>query len=393
RRQALDLSLWDISGSVVSVHYFFELWSLRILSSSTTYPTLKRARIGKQFHSVKTTMLITQLAVVFLAAFSSTKADDSLRDAYHAVQKRMVSDRIASSPVIYYSRPYVYGDGQPEDIGYGYQKNIGPEVAYNSASDGINYADLAREEFDDRAANALEKLLLDYIEESKGPHPRLNERLGNVKRSSVFRERDPDMIQRAIGESDWAQSSPFRERGKGLRSSEHGLRSSGNLRGLRRGGAFGEGSNPGPYSLPGSSQAQEEEDEYLNTIGALWEKYKEEQDPEQLTEEDLEDVLEYLGAKEMKKRPYGNSYSSGYDVFNSPMAWKRKAAPVTHHKRYEGGFDDRYPYRGLQKRFPIAKRSPSYYPIPMERKKKSEAKTDAKTAAELNNIFDTTSNS
>uniref|UniRef100_A0A0A9X073 Uncharacterized protein n=1 Tax=Lygus hesperus TaxID=30085 RepID=A0A0A9X073_LYGHE len=323
-------------------------------------------------------MLITQLAVVFLAAFSSTRANDSLKEAYHAVQKR--ADRLSSSPVVYYSRPYMYGDGQPEDIGYGYQKNLAPEVQYDNAP--INYGDLAREEFDERAANALEKLLLDYIEESKGPRSRYSDRVsGNIKRS-VFRERDPDTIQRAFEDSELAQPSPFRERGK--------LRPSTRLHGLPRGG---ESSNPGPYALPSAREALEEE-EYVNAINQVLDKYREEQDPEEMTEEDLEDVLEYLGAgKDNKKRPYGASYSSPYEAFNAPMTWKRSGQSSHHKRAYDGLFDERYPYRGLQKRFPISKRSPSYYPLPLERKKKSEVKTDAKTAAELNNIFDTTPNS
>lgn len=68
------------------------------------------------------------------------------------------------------------GDGQPEDIGYGYQKSMAPvpDLPYDNIP--ASYADLAREEYDERAANALEKLLLDYIEESKGPRPRYSDR-------------------------------------------------------------------------------------------------------------------------------------------------------------------------------------------------------------------------
>ena len=157
--------------------------------------------------------------------------------------------------------------------------------------------------------------------------------------------------------------------------------------------------NPHPLarnygSLNREADNQLGEDEYVNALNSIWEKYKNEEDPEDITEADVEDILEYLARKEEKKRQQYGSYNTGYDFFNSPLAWaKRDPRMEAHHKRYqETLFDERYPYRGPQKRYPITKRSPtvlSSNAVSHRHKKNTPEKqqTDPKVAAELNNIF------
>lgn len=88
------------------------------------------------------------------------------------------------------------------------------------------------------------------------------------------------MIQKALAEAQSPEVSSFRERGKGL----HGSRSRG-------------GSSLGTYSLLPSTREAFEEEEYLNAINQVLEQYRDEQDPEDISQEDLDEVLEYLGGK------------------------------------------------------------------------------------------------
>lgn len=310
-------------------------------------------------------------AVPFVLA-TLVLGDDNLREALHAVQKRQRD----LPPPAYYSRPYLYSDGQPEDIGYGYQKTGSPNTAGVFDNIPMPYAELGSHDMDDEQDRALEKLLLEYLEDSE---PRGISRIGGAKRS-VFRERDPESVQHFYEEEseDNRPVSPFRERDKARLQAAHGLVS--NYGGLNSDRSrYGDDNN---------------DDDYLAVLNSIWEKYHGEGDPEDLSEADMEEVLDYLSGKEEEKRQYGN-FNTGYDFFNSPLGWKR-AQQHHHQKRYPDTlFDERYPYKG-QKRYPITKRSPaSYYgpALPLERRKKSEIKkTDPKVAAELNNIFDNTNN-
>ncbi|XP_073993406.1 uncharacterized protein isoform X3 [Rhodnius prolixus] len=299
--------------------------------------------------------------------------DDNLRGALHAIQKRQRD----ISPTVYYSRPFLYSDGQPEDIGYGYQKSVSPNTAGMFDTVPMPYSDLGSHDVDDEQDRALEKLLLEYLEDSQ---PRGISRMGGGKRS-VFRERDPESIQHFYEEEsdDNRPVSPFRERDKARLQASHALVSSyGGLNSDRS--RYGDENN---------------DDDYLSVLNSIWEKYQGEDDPEDLSETDMEEILDYLSGKEEEKRQYGN-FNTGYDFFNSPLGWKRGAQQHHHQKRFPDTlFDERYPYKG-QKRYPITKRSPaSYYgpALPLERRKKSEIKkTDPKVAAELNNIFDSATN-
>ncbi|XP_014256150.1 uncharacterized protein LOC106670383 [Cimex lectularius] len=305
------------------------------------------------------------VGVITVAIIATTLADDSLRQALDAVQRRQ---RDISQPhSVFYSQPYIY-DGQPEDIGYGYQKSLSPNSVRMFEPVALPYPELGvHEEQDDN--KALEKLLMHYLEEGG-----LRERFpSQFKRSSVFRERDPEGIQRLFEEDDApVMPSPFRERDKTRIQNAHSL--------VRNYGGLNVDDR---YS-------NDDNNDYLSVLNQVWEKYKGEEDPEEISEADVSEILEYLANKEDRKRQYGGSYDNGYDFFNSPFGWNKRSKFSNHHKRYPDTlFDERYPYKG-QKRF--TKRSPSTYSEPLERKKKSDKKTDPKVSAELNNIFDDSNN-
>lgn len=298
-----------------------------------------------------------------------TSGDDSLRSALHAVQKRQRD--LATPQPLYYSRPnFVYGDGQPEDIGYGYQKSV-PGTAGVFDSIALPYTELGANY--EPEALALQRML-----------PYEIDRDDIQSKRSVFRERgegsDPNQLifgEEQDEETPYFIPSPFRERmaEKSRLQNAHALVR--NYAGLNR--------NP---------EDQIGDEDYVNVLNSIWEKYKGEEDPEDITEADVQEILEYLANKEERKRQYGN-FNTGYDFFNSPLGWsKRSLRDEPNHKRYqETLFDERYPYRGGQKRYPITKRSPTplHNSVVSHRHKKnaSDKQTDPKVAAELSNIFQT----
>ncbi|KAK9505832.1 hypothetical protein O3M35_009805 [Rhynocoris fuscipes] len=314
--------------------------------------------------------------ILLLVTVTIVLGDDNLREALQAVKKRQRD----LTPPVYYSRPYIYADGQPEDIGYGYQKSVSPNTAGVFDNVPVPYSELGSHDLEDEQDRALEKFLMEYIED---PGPRVSPKIGGNKRS-VFRERDPEGTQRFYEEENDENRpvSPFRERDKARLQAAHALVS--NYGGLN----FDRSRYPDDNN----------DDDYLAVLNSIWEKYRGEEDPEELSEADMEEILDYLQGKEEEKRQYDN-FNTGYDFFNSPLGWKRSRDQQQqqqhhHQKRYPDTlFDERYPYKG-QKRYPITKRSPTMYygpAMPLERRKKSEIKrTDPKVAAELNNIFDTT---
>lgn len=328
-------------------------------------------------------------------------------------------------------------------------------------------------------SRGLEKLILDYIEENREqPENDIGENFFRARhpdsKRSIFRERGdehlPDALQRLyIEEADNIPSyedidqprsipSSFRERFKGksknpeLHNAQALIR---NFGGLDR-------------DTENRHNNDDDSDEYMNVLNSVWEKYKDSNldtfDPEDISESDVAELMEYMDAKDEKKRQYGNSYQTGYDFFNSPMQWNKRSRqrsddisrpetegyfralkflsgnrdvlasmrdedmtrdqdravtgllmdrPNSHksgkniHKKrlwQDGAFDERYPYKSVTKRYPIAKRSPSYYTSPtmlyhkssssnMQRKKKNASDensldaTDPKVAQELSDIF------
>ncbi|CAH1405672.1 unnamed protein product [Nezara viridula] len=307
------------------------------------------------------------LATTCLLA-ASAAADDSLRSALHAVQKRQ-RDLSPQEP-LYFNRPnMMYSEGQPEDIGYGYQKTV-PGTPGLFEALPIPASALG-------ASYDTSKPIAGFFLDDKYNIP--------SSKRSIFRERgdSADALQRIYEENQQDDDgpllipSPFRERmsEKSRLQNAHALVR--NFGGLNR-----------------QPEDQLGDDDYINVLNNIWEKYKNEEDPEDITEADVEDILEYLARKEEKKRQQYGNYDTGYDFFNAPMSWtKREPRMEAHHKRYhETLFDERYPYRGPQKRYPITKRSPTVVAstsVSHRHKKNTPEKqqTDPKVAAELNNIF------
>lgn len=381
----------------------------------------------------------------------------------------------------------VSDDGQPEDIGYGYQKSIAPKTsgvfeAIPLPERELGSHDPGVESHSPNDGQRLEDIVLDYIEENMG-----NPTLADLQRyqyqthnpdskRSVFRERDvnvaPGMIQNLLpeemspeqlfenGEHPHIIPSSFRERFPSKPLKQQSIRNAQSL--IRN---FG-GLNREPENYPGNDN---DPDEYLSALNSVWEKYQDSRpnnfDPEDLSQSDVAEILDYMNHKEETKRQHDNSYETGYDFFNSPLAWvKRSKKRVFDHPRSSNDqffhalkllnnnadiherdeeFDDdrdadevkllmdeqksslknrkrftkRF-WRGnsydegkiVAKRYPIAKRSPSYYTSPAvmyhkpsierfnQRRKKNVKShndndiTDPKVTKELTNIFSPSEN-
>lgn len=376
-------------------------------------------------------------------------------------------------------------DGQPEDIGYGYQRSLTPNRptagvfedfpllenelgSHDTGVDSITYAD----------KKELEDIVLDYIAGNLGhanaaKHQRFRyeNQHNSKKKKSVFRERDinisPDTLQNLFpdkmnnnqyfenGEHSQNIPSPFRERTSQKPSRQNPAR---NAQALVKN--FG-GLNRDTDQFPGNS---DDSDEYLSMLNSVWEKYQDSNpdhfDPEDLSESDFEDIMGLLSPKEEIKK--GGKYENNNDFFNSPLAWVKRdgqmydngksagnrylhalnllnthTEPIPEEEMPNEDVDDgkllldddlkgptnkklyvkRF-WRGntnreynMAKRFPVTKRSLSFYTSPAvlyhkhsgldkytQRRKKnikshiSEAVTDPKVAQELNFIFSATEN-
>ncbi|KAL1123380.1 hypothetical protein AAG570_002463 [Ranatra chinensis] len=395
------------NGGWGSVAKLCSAWNLRTRSAVWLGALVMMEHPGAMWWGMVVACLLSAVA-------PKANCDDSLRGALEAIQRRQRD----LSPSVYYPRPYLIGDGQPEDIGYGYQKSVAPNTVGVFDPVALSASELGSHDFEERPdSRALEKLLLDYIEEGEinDAAREYAHRYQPGSKRSIFRERDdtdlPDALQR-LYESDLgkpAEDTPifipssFRERFTDMRrprlKAAHSLVKNFGRLGRNFEDKFGD--------------EADENDEYLSVLNSIWEKYKGEEDPEDITESDVEELLEYLNSKDEKKRQYGDSYSSGYDFFNSPIPWtKRFPEDITravvggvppeyrgHRKKnslQDVAFDDRYPYRSLPKRYPITKRSPSNYsPSPthgLRGKKNSEPikqDNDLKVSEQLNNIFST----
>lgn len=381
---------------------------------------------------------------------------------------------------------YFADDGQPEDIGYGFQKSLTPNRptagvfkdipllenklgSHDTGMDSLTYAD----------KKELEDIVLDYIAGNMG-HSNAAKHKGfhygnhnSKKKKSVFRERDinisPDTLQNLFpdkmnsdqyfenGEHPQNMPSLFRERTSQKPSRQSPTR---NAQALVK--SFG-GLNRDTDEFPGNS---DDSDEYLSMLNSVWEKYQDSNpdhlDPEDLSESDFEEIMGLLSPKEEIKK--GGKYENNNDFFNSPLAWVKrdkmdengKSAgnqylhasnlhsththtfdPIPEEETPDEDEDDgkllldddlkgpnnkklyfkRF-WRGntikdynMAKRFPVTKRSLSFYTSPAvlyhkhvgldkysQRRKKnikshiSEAVTDPKVAQELNFIFSASEN-
>lgn len=247
---------------------------------------------------------------------------------------------------------YFADDGQPENIGYGYQKSLTPNRptagvfedipllenelgSHDTGVDSITYAD----------KKELEDIVLDYIAGNMGHSNAAKHKVfqyGNhnaKKKKSVFRERDinisPDTLQNLFpdqmnsnqyfenGEHAQNMPSPFRERTSQKPSRHSPAR---NAQALVK--SFG-GLNRDTDEFPGNS---DDSDEYLSMLNSVWEKYQNSNpdhfDPEDLSESDFEEIMGLLSPKEEIKK--GGKYENNDDFFNSPLAWVKRDRQMSH---------------------------------------------------------------
>ncbi|XP_054268193.1 uncharacterized protein LOC128990010 [Macrosteles quadrilineatus] len=416
--------------------------------------------------------------------------DDSLRGALEAINRRQ---RDLSDSTLYYLEHFrpqqertMYprhgeGNGQLEDIGYGYQKSLAPktsgvfeavplpETELGSHSPGVeshnNFEAMDDKTLEDIAENIIQHYKSGEFE-AVDPQVYLNHHNPDTKRS-VFRERDinepPNSLQNLSPEDE--NSRQFYENGE---RHQHGGPS-----------LFRERYTPKPFRKHSSHKAQalvrnfgglnrdednfpndDDSDEYLSMLNSVWEKYQdgnpEAVDPEDLSESDVEEIMDYLNHKNERKRQPENSYQTGYDFFSSPLTWvKRDHQRLTdnskpssdqflhalkflnshtdtlesmreedlpdddrdedvarllleeqaqNNRRYKKRFwrgNTYEEHNRVAKRYPITKRSSSFYTSPAvlyhkasnekfnQRRKKShsEESTDPKVAEEINDIF------
>ncbi|XP_039275003.1 uncharacterized protein LOC111059124 [Nilaparvata lugens] len=392
-------------------------------------------------------MIMKRCGILLLCWLSVSRAqrqDDSLRGALEAVTRR--HQDMSAAPPYYIGQPrtsqindelpYFENQeyGQPEDIGYGYQKSVAPHtagifepIALPSTELGAHEA-LANNHLPRITERELERLTSDFIGDEPDNSRLLAHRLPNgYKRSSVFREREePDSWQMADAEPGERMRGPSRMR--------NALALVRNYGGLDR----------EPEQLPDSTDP----DSYLRLLNYVYHKYKagsnNEFDPEDIGDGDVEDLIEYLGRGENRDRKRSD-HNGGYDFFNYPSAWYKRSdqridtpqsdgffhalkflsgdrdaleamrnedapgedddedvsrllmepGPRVYRKRYPaiGGFDDRFSYKGIAKRFPVTKRSlksssgPQNKAALTHQTPNNAGTTDPEVAQELDNIF------
>ncbi|XP_075210430.1 uncharacterized protein LOC142317765 [Lycorma delicatula] len=293
--------------------------------------------------------------------------DDSLQGALEAISRRQrdladddyyVDRGIAhflghpEEEMQYYgNRDGFPEDGQPEDIGYGYQKSVSPHtpgifepVALPSANLG-SHDNFANGRVIHFSKKELEGLASDYSGNNannnhfayKFPSNAIS---ASAKRS-IFRERDdgniPESLQHLYSKHESGldadsgrpilMPSSFRERYPGRTGlPPNALALVRSFGGLDRDSETGTG--------------DDDSDEYLTILNSIWEKYKnsapEGFDPEELTETDIEELLNYFGDKEDRKRY--DSYVDGYDFYNSPLSWNKRSKQKLDNTQNDGFF-------------------------------------------------------
>lgn len=244
-------------------------------------------------------------------------------------------------------------DGQPEDIGYGYQKkmrnleNIFEQAAAPSGNNKIATKDEIVEKFLDYLANESPVQQLPY---KKKPW----------SKKSIFREREdtadvPDNLQQLKYDRYAAMPSAFRERYK-------------------------TGVAPQDYS-----DNADDQDDYLYAINALVDKYIED-NVEGMSDEELESFLRSQDEKRNGASPADEYRHQG--LYAEPYNYyKRERKPPA---KRQFLFIPRYHPRRNNK---YGKNNRWMKPRLMKRSKKNistnnkESRTDPKVAAELNNIF------
>ncbi|KAL5240149.1 hypothetical protein ACI65C_007559 [Semiaphis heraclei] len=254
--------------------------------------------------------------------------DDSLRSALEAISDKLgsTSPRVAAAV---YLNP---DDGQPEDIGYGYQKNLRNLENIFEQEVRVPSNKMYKDEMAEKFLNYL-----------ANESPQYNQKSWSKK--SIFREREgsdmPDNLQQ-LKYDRYATPSAFRERYKTNPNIEQDYKNN-----------------------------MEDQDDYLYALNTLIDKYIEE-NVQGMSDEELESFLR----SQEKKRNIPDEYQNVYDLYY------KRGSPT----KRQFFFMPRYQTRRNNKY-----RSKWVKPRLMKRSKKNialnESHTDPKVAAELNNIF------
>lgn len=234
-----------------------------------------------------------------------------------------------NTPTIFF---LILDDGQPEDIGYGYQKNL--RNYGNIFEQGVRVP--SNKNYEDEIA---EKFLYYLANES----PQYNQKSWSKK--SIFREREgsdtPDNLQQ-LKYDRYAAPSAFRERYK-----------------------------TNPNIVQDYKNNMDNQGDYLYALNTLIDKYIEE-NVQGMSDEELESFLRVQEEKRNIPEEYQNVYDNYYKRA-SPMKRQYLFIPRDHTRR-----NNKYRSKWVKPR--LMKRSKKNVAL-------NESHTDPKVAAELNNIF------
>lgn len=222
----------------------------------------------------------------------------------------------------------ILDDGQPEDIGYGYQKNL------------RNLENM----FEQAPKNDVIEKYLNYL--AKEGSPQYNKKPWSKK--SIFREREdsdmPENLQQ-LKYDRYAMPMPsaFRERYQ---------------------------NNPG--IVQDYKNNMEDQDNYLYAINSLLDKYIEE-NVQGMSDEELENLLRSQEDKRNIPEAYQDLYEPYYKRAGNPKKRQFLFIPMYHTRKHHKNQN-----KWMKPR--LMKRSKKYTFL-------NESHTDPKVAAELNNIF------
>ncbi|CAI6344487.1 unnamed protein product [Macrosiphum euphorbiae] len=268
------------------------------------------------------------MACTAAAVLGVRGTDDSLRSALEAI-----SDKLGSTPPRMAAAVYLNtDDGQPEDIGYGYQKNL--RNLENIFEQGVRVP--SNKIYKDEVAEKF----LNYL---ANENPQYNQKSWSKK--SIFREREgsdmPENLQQ-LKYDRYATPSAFRERYKTNPNIEQDYKNN-----------------------------MEDQGDYLYALNTLIDKYIEE-NVQGMSDEELESFLR----SQEEKRNIPDEYQNIYDPYykrGSPMKRQYLFIPRYHARR-----NNKYRSKWVKPR--LMKRSKKNVAL-------NESHTDPKVAAELNNIF------
>uniref|UniRef100_A0A8D8WJU7 Uncharacterized protein n=1 Tax=Cacopsylla melanoneura TaxID=428564 RepID=A0A8D8WJU7_9HEMI len=308
------------------------------------------------------------LAVVSCIPLSEYDSE-SLKPVISMIEKReremepvYVYEKEPEEEIIFVPEEY----GQPEDIGYGYQKSA---LSSELASFKEHYPYLTNQE--------LEKLMLDYLEKGR---PKDNYYIYGKTKKSVFRERDeseyPEKLQKLSPEREeeeedamYKNQSPFRER-------------------------FRDVETKGNDKHINSADL-----EYLSALNTLWEQYQHKQDYNdennddpndvepndvQLSEEDIAAILSYFeDQKDEDQRQMEDSYDDSYPLVLLKNNKNYKHHTKSNQKRVwrDGAYESHPGYGHSSEHLMIKKRALKTIPT----LKKKPPPTDSKSGNRDNN--------